>query len=992
MPNVDNVRSESELTKENAFTNNTFNLPIIEETLKSTVENSFNYLKKLQASYIDLKKFVRSEDDFYLDSKNNLCLSLDADFIEVNKRKRYRLSEYYDTFIDLETIQNNKDLFSYTPLVLIDGESIFSFEVRSSLDGNTVLKFNHVKYMKRFLNSLHTVEVIFFKNSDHYVIQTNMNGLISSDWKINHESLGFEFKENTDMFLLFQPTDGNVGSNMYPVDITEDNDIIIDSLNDNIYDLYVKNENVNVHILQISNMRRLSLTKPIRTRVDNGRLSSTFVLPEEKVDNSEKSKSSVLDPLDLTYKMAIPEENIILLKMDKNTKEITYESNKDIILHYPNIYEVMCDNLSTNYELIVYYLYKDVDETFKHANVLKYIYRYLCRKLMKTTVEDAVCQVIYDDITNQELKQFILDIMDYKPSDFIYNHKDFFATHVPYTLDYKISKMKEFIGNDPYVLQTYGEKVGTPNERYYVQTKNINLDERRRKDTSKEVKKQFDIHVFDEERYLFMFRNELREELNLRIFIDGLLCQDAFQIQVGDLDYIYIPVSEITENSYIEIENFHSYQCKKKVIFESTNKYVYIEFTDEDGEIPPTLFDLIVLDKNKNKIDRRKFKIFCLIDPPMYDVSDNVNDNTKVESGYMNVDNFVYYDEESDQWFMDVDEAISNNTELYLDDQYQKSEDGTRMLLGYMFLKKLRIYCNDGRYTNTPIYFTVNKLSGLYTKKLEKFDIPLFRVNNGMPWNESSTYMRTFVNGRFIPFDVQITTEKTSDSYAEIDRIISENDTFTMDLTPYSYQLEYNAKEIPEDFIIDVGDILTKPFSLDYYDIYLNGRKLTELQIQSITPQRVKLFNVHSRKNLYIYRKDRDVEYFKFERTAKVPIDKIFESEAFTEEDINDIIDDIIRVKHPGEIIEEGEDTEPDEQNYYKNQPDTEFYQVFMFYRDYIQPSGVVKPNEESISESILTSNYKKVYDLYSNKKDRVVFRPNTRYNADAVLMIGRER
>lgn len=975
MSNVDNVRSVSELTKMNAFTNNTFSLPIIEKTLRSAVENSFNYLKKLQASYIDTKKFVRSEDDFYFDSKNNLCLSLDKDFIEVNKRKEYRLSKFYNTFIDLKTIQENRDLFSYTPVVLIDGESVFSFEVKSSLDGNTVLKFNHIKYMRHFLNSLHTVEILFLKNSEYHVFTTNKLELEASDWKINCGAEEID-SENSTSFVLFQPTTDRTGSNIYPITISENN-IFIDASNDNIYDLFVNNDYVNIHIVTIKDMHRVPVNKDIHTRIDNGRLSSTFILPEESGG--------------VSYNMPIPTKNIILLKMNKTTKEISYESNKDIVLHYPNIYEVMCDDLSTNYEFIVYYFYKETIETFEYHDTLKFIYRYLNRKLSSNSLEESINKVLYDTLENKELQEFILNILNYKDAEYIYSHGDFFATHVPYTLDYKIAKMKEFIVHDPDILQSYAENVGTPNERYYVKTKNIDLTKRIRRDTSREVINKSDIHTFDEDRYLFMFANESCNELNLRIFIDGLICQDAIQIQVKDMDCIYIPTSEITEDSYIEVENFGSYQYRKQIVFESTDKYLDVEFTNANGNVPPTLFDLMFLDKMNNRIDRKKFRIFCLIDPPMYEVTDGIDESSKIESGYMTVDNNVYQDEETGEWFMDIDELIINNTDLYLDDPYQKDDDGNRMKLQYMFLKKLRLYCMDGHYTNTPIYIAVNKLPSIYTKKLKNIEIPYFRVNNGIPWNESTTYFRTYVNGRFVPFELMVDKKDVSDTYVEVEQLLTPDDVVTVDMTPYSYQLEYSIKTVPEDFVINIEGILSKPFSLEYYDVYLNGKKLTEMQIESITPQRIKLFNVHSRKNLYIYKKDRDLEYFGFEIFARVPLDDIFESPAFEESDIDDIIDDIIKQNHPDDIINEGDDTEPDsESNYDGDVRDKKYYQIYKFYVDYILSCGVVKPNEDSVSQYILKTKYNKVYDIYSNKLDRVVFRPNARYSADAVLMIGK--
>ena len=150
-------RSSSDIFKAEAVTTNTFSIKDTEGTLRKTLENSFSYLKKLQKSYIDLKKFVKSEDDFYMDNDGNLCLSLDKDFIHSSNRKAYRTSEFYNKYIDIQTIQNNRNIFSYTPIIFIDGKSF--------LLNNSFVLFSPI--FKSFATSF---TVKFFQGSSNFSI------------------------------------------------------------------------------------------------------------------------------------------------------------------------------------------------------------------------------------------------------------------------------------------------------------------------------------------------------------------------------------------------------------------------------------------------------------------------------------------------------------------------------------------------------------------------------------------------------------------------------------------------------------------------------------------------------------------------------------------------------------------------------------------------------------------------------------------------------
>ena len=952
-------RSSSDIFKGEALTNNTFSIKDTEGTLRKTLENSFSYLKKLQKSYIDLKKFVKSEDDFYMDNDGNLCLSLDKDFIHSSNRKAYRTSEFYNKYIDIQTIQNNRNIFSYTPIIFIDGKSIFNYEVKSSLDGNTEIRFNHIKLVKNYMKDLHVIEVIFLWNTTYRSFKTNKYALEEYNWKVPSTKTGITYDENSSVFIFIQPKGKDEASNIFYTTINEDNSINIDYADINLYEMITSEREVTVHCLIVDDLHLVPENKPIRTRIDNGRLTSTFILPEETSN--------------INATMPIPVDNILLLRVNKVTKETIYDCNKEIVHHYPNIYEVMSDDLSDEYEYKVFYFYKDMDKLLHYKNHFKFIHRYFVTKLGTDTLEEAICKLLYTDIENENLKDYFFSIFDYEDADYIYNHGDFFNTLFPYDFDYKVNKLKEFINYDPFVLEDYGKRVSTPNEKYFLRTKNIDLSNRIRNNTDNEVSKDIDKCEFDEPHYVFMFRNEASDFINFRIFIDGLLCTDLYRIQSPELEYIYIPTRYITDDSYIEIENFGSFSFTKTYTFTSSEDYMEIDIPKTDKGPVPTIYDLLITNSNHERIDRKKFSMYLVVDKETFDVSDNkLLENIDIESTQ------IYTDEVTGETCINIDSALDIDSE----------EDAVNNLpIKYLFLGKIRIYCTSEEYLNNPITFDINKFCSIHKEISTGESMPTFRISKGIPWKEDTSYVRIFIGGRLTPISIDITHDSYTETYGIVKTFVGKGEEVVVDVTPYSYTKEFSMEKIPDDFIVSFDGKLSKPFSFDYYDLYLNGRKLNEMSVQVLTADKIKLFNVKSQLNLYIYRKDRDVEYYGFNRKITMPIDDILNSDRFTPEDKNTIIDDIIKTEHPDEIIKDGENTEEDIIDNAKPISDLA-YEMSKFNIEVVIPNGSIKPNTKSVPKEIVEEEYPNMFETFTNKQNRFVFKPNKRPYAKGIIKL----
>lgn len=967
-------RTSSETIPEYAYTNNTFSLKETEISIKQTVENSFKYLMEVQKSYMGISRFTLNESNLYTDRKGNICISIDKDFIEAHKRKPYRSSSFYNKYFTLKEVNDNPDIFSFIPIVTIDDKSIFSYMIKASLDGRTELMFTNFDYMRNIVDSNHKIEIVFIKNTKYECINMNMAKMKYRRWSLPNSILTNNVNENNVAFIYLQLEGYPTASNVFTTSI-DSNGIYIDTDNEAIMKYFSYGENVLIHIYLPDDLNEIISKKQISTRVDNNKKSSIFVIEPELFE---------------TYKMPVSIENIFVIKINKNTGEMLLDNTRSITLHYPNIYEIDCDDLDDeNYELKVFYFYKKMQEYLTYKNHFKYIHRYLAKKINSSleniTLENTIRKLLYTNDVDTNLQKYFFSIFDYADYDYIYNHGDFFSSYKPYDFDYKISKMREFIDKDPFVLEDYGKRVSTITETYYLYVSNIDLNKRLRNDTLQEAINESQHYYFGEPRYIFAFRNEVGSHLNLRFFIDGLLFTDTIQIYTNDMEYIYIPVSVINNNSYIEIEKFNSYKFKDTVKFTSSTEPHTIEF-EKSNLIEPTLYDLYVVGSNRSIIDRSNFKIYALIDPKEYDISDYINDIQSTSTYMMN---YPYYEDiETGEIYMELTEDIEPDNESIIlgDNTVLVPNESGRLPIYYLKLNKIKIFCMNESLLNTEITFTINKYPIFFNKVMDVAGSPIARFSLGnTDWKKDPSYIRFFHNGRLKQVDATMVDENDSDFYIIADYYAKHGDTTVFDITPYSYNLEYQRKTIPEDFVIRFNGELSKPFSTAYYDVYLNGRKLSDNNIQVITANVIKLFNVHSIYNLFIYRKDRDYEYYGFNKTMRIPLDDLLNSDLISEEDKQQLMDDIIKENHPDMVPGDNSETDIDVQIISNENKDKA-----SFYFDVIIPEYVTRPNTFTMHTDTIYSLYPTVYNEY-RVNDRIVIRPNINYDANLLLVAGRK-
>ena len=444
-------------------------------------------------------------------------------------------------------------------------------------------------------------------------------------------------------------------------------------------------------------------------------------------------------------------------------------------------------------------------------------------------------------------------IKNYDPEALIYGIKDFINSEDhPNHLTYKVNKLKEWIRKDPSRMVSYLIKQVNTSNSFYIDCSDINLAEKYRTNNYSEVKYEYEKKEFNEPRYVFVLRRYYNiDEIYYRFFIDGNNYYPD-EVYVDDFyEYYYIPITLITNTSLIEVEKFETFDLHQDIVFDEV---------DEKKEI----------DLNKN------IQIYA-----------------------------------SDIFF------VNSVTQEFI--------DKSKFKISYVDVFEIELPTNSFKKIPTKFYVTLldPSLEGVnITVRVKQFfQIKQYKINNeedkGEAFNliiaaeNDKSNIRVFKNGRLLPnnyihFYPSLTYGGTSIVLPGITREIGEE--YVVDYTPYKYEVVYNANTIPNTGLIDLSGLIDKPFDLKWFDVYVNGRKLTKDNIEIISSTIILVKNVQSVKNFYIYQKNRGAEYFTFDISTNPGFDNLIWTtiedfrDAFMEgrpllDDIEqDIISDIVDI------------------------------------------------------------------------------------------------
>lgn len=1010
-----------------ALNNNSYNHASMNGIIKKTWENSFSYLYTLQKSYIEYEEFFYYSNNqinrdskkighLYLDRLNNACFDIDYDLIHIYSREEYRRSDFYLKDISFMDLVNNPLIFLKIPVVIIDGQMIWDYKIKITKDCTSFIlpfKRNFVIDDKRDPNST--------MRYNTYTILAN--GEVSAkDPSGDPLDLDVHFLPARVYHSRTHIIDGYIEGkgitqvldeikeeilDYYTIDEISDDKIVLTAVSDDI--IYIDHD---IQVLVVDNVfyQRLELNKislsfnkenktiriaknllndipeqqgqmfcSIHIPNDNGKkyeLGTTLInLREEEnyyfgdltddlvslidesrrsfyvsivffnrlnlhtfytgststISDGENANLIVLEEENMKpYAMPIPVENFLVMKkdIDGDGGYKIIKNDLSIEMYYPNIYRICDSEMKDGDEYKIYYFYYNGYD-LRYTPVHEFYFMYLSNLFGdRVPIEEIIDKVYRNKIdfsgftpeqseSFKETFNYILSYQyyhhDYGDTDFLWRYTKLPGNEDKDPLEYKVETTKEWVKHDPFMLDDYVIEQKKKGLILHMFTNTIDLTKRLRKDTSLELGSKY---VFDEDMYVFALSNKLvyPDELNCRVFVDGLFVNNLYQERKVFMDYIYIPTSMVTNDSYIEIEIFREYKLEKQVIFDTMDSTESFTVLEPDENISPTIADFVVIDGTDNE--------------------------SRYDNEFFNI---VAHYEEGDFLVPFVDDK-TNQTKF------------TRLV-------NFTVSPNDEIVVGKPLNMRVSKIA---------HGIRMLVTEKGYPYIEliesqfgfHSDFIRIFVNGRLLPRCKYVFYSTYNcprvlflDEYQPGDEIF-------IDVTPYRYTEIYYQEELTNP-IVDLKGIINKPFDIRYYDVYLNGRRMSLNNVMTIDPWSITFVNLKSKYNLLILEKERDFEYFGLDYTSNLyyfSVEDLLNKNFMSEEQKKELIKDLIDKQKDDRLNIYPNTNDEEKQDY----TDLSFYaKIAAFYFNELIPKTFVNPDVKQFSQTLLRDEYETIYKNY---------------------------
>ena len=606
----------------------------------------------------------------------------------------------------------------------------------------------------------------------------------------------------------------------------------------------------------------------------------------------------------------------------------------------------------------------------------------------------------FDFIVNRQITDYTYDEIDYM--------KSYINTLPP--LEYKTKKIQGFIKDNFNCLHDYILAQKQVSSKYEFTRDEVCLDER-----YTEVNNSGDRLV--EPCYRFTIEKDSEDEvLTARIFVDGLFIPNFIYERSGYNDTLYLPVDMVPDDAkYFEIEVFPSIIQKESVTFTTENPSVMINF-ESTNRMDPTLSDLFFYTGDSpitGKLPKEYFRLevisseYNYLEEPARSIDIYRIVKGKANAGsYYDADGHFYtiegqrvYDnditvekliEMIDDHSVEEDHTLAtvDSVEIKQDENYitfDKVVNGQSIIdrenkgVNFTILRTLKITAINADVFGKDVTVAVAKNPYYFTKTAQNTCFPIIDIHVENT-DHVDEYTRVFRDGRlrsrnrydFKEFDgkLQIRTLESLEKRCSL----------SIDVTPYRNRLIYYKNEIDSD-LVNIKDYIDRPFDLKYFDVYLNGRKLSRINIFPISPYEFKLSGTHSVYNLEIYQKDSDWEYFDMTFddyfTLSNLIDTTFMEKILKNELIHDITGDI-----------EGNDN-IEAQEPWSRENDTYTILFSLFFYNTLVLLKHLDPEINQFDKNKIIEKYDLIDKIYrvqnDNGEDVYLFNPDLYYKPDDV-------
>lgn len=915
--------SLEELFKD-ALINNTFNAKDLIGTMKMSVEHSYSYLYRLQRNMIrfhqvlfktrkkdlemsrdmidkELKRLDKEIErllnehptdfrtriknlgaekdalvkiqfgDYYLDPQYRVCMNVNFDLTSSATREDYRVSPYWEKELSFDEIVDHPDVFRYLPLVTIDGVTYFDFKFKIKVGGEITIITPFPETFMRGLDykqKYHETHFMFVDNMFAGKVSVTPVALryYSSDFtkvpidSVMEKNLPDETVDGLYFgFLKFKGIK-EAEDAYYPMqECIRDGNYFVFSYDKPILKMIKQAASVEYQIVFFHNLRKYIPFDGNPIRVDRERI------PLLMIQESENQP----------YAMPIPEVNTLVLKATEDSQFLP-GSPVMVNLYYPNIYRIYDPALHPKNTYKLYYFYEK-DFVLNYTPMHDFFYRYLkTLPVVDMPIEQFINRLFYgEDLEGIIEEGRILDqerflevfqwVSKYYEADQEYGIHDFLLreTWTKDPLNYQTERMKQFVQKDYRVLQDYAHINRTIGNIHHLYVKTIDLSKRFRRSTylsfedgesfftrydsysywvdgSLEVveddKENFDYTTMirlrdffgfpdkptigdyvvledDDPRYVFMMKQRPdKRPRDLRVFVDGKYIWDYKTFAKHDSEFIYLPVGVVKEDSYIMIEEMDQYSYITSVTFSDLEEIQTVHLM-QSNELTPYMTDLYLLEESGFEIPNESYTVTPIINHSEYNISDENGVNRKVHA------------------------AITN----------------------------FKLQVHDDSLLNQPLEVRVYKKMERYRFFMWRKAWPRLTVHRVMS-NRELTHVEIWHNGLLVPENLYKLENYREWGIYRI-QLLKEfeiGDELVIEYSPYTHTVPGTVKILPDDRITDLNQFINKPARIDYYDFYMNGKRLGLPHVYQIGQTSVALRNLHSTNFLEIRERERDDEYFGF--------------------------------------------------------------------------------------------------------------------------------
>lgn len=508
---------------------------------------------------------------------------------------------------------------------------------------------------------------------------------------------------------------------------------------------------------------------------------------------------------------------------------------------------------------------------------------------------------VLDKYKDGSIPEMIKEYQAIKP---VYDNNDLIdSDEFPSHLNYKLRVFRNLVKENGYFYGQYLDKFVGYIPSFYIRISELDdLDQRVRSNNKKEMKYTSDHVDFDEPCYLFVFRQDSVND-KMTIFLDNLCYFPKYDYSDKKNRYIYIPVRLIKPDSVIEIEKLFDSKWHQDITFGVEGDYIQIDIPENLNIKINDIFLTQVIDGKRTYINDTKYEFYYKRNGQLVKISNDL---------------FVY-------------------------------------------AKTLYVHPTHGTIYNKDVRVTVNR----HNEILRQYGSNTFFM--GETINNDPRNVMMFKNGRHIPMDMMVTVyaDQVEGTHTiKTNASVSKDDEFIMMHTNNKYSLIYSQKEIDESGYVNLTHKISKPISLKWYDIYVNGLKLHADNIDILTPYRFLIKGIPTRTNLEIYLKNLDTDFMATEDWTDDVSDRLIDEDKELED----------KIIESGDKIEEDDDIWPDIY-------DDVIIDFIGFFDEWYDQIKLINPDLQQITYKMAA-----LYIGVTDKNDNMFMRADTDYPMMSLL------